>query len=106
MDTLSPMESFYTRFKNPLVLIVIVLAQVIALATQVQRPIEGGVTVQPDSGKVMLLRKWIVRTVTPFQKISHGTGMNVRYVWSNYIGLRHAREENLSLQQEVARLRQ
>jgi len=32
------MDSFFYRFRNPLVLIAIVLMQVIALAMQVQRP--------------------------------------------------------------------
>lgn len=100
------MESFFTRFRNPLVLIVIVLAQVIALAVQVQRPAAGGIGADTDEGKAMLLRRWAVAIVTPFERLSHGAGSNVRRVWSNYVDLRHARGQNQQLQAEIARLRQ
>ena len=35
------MESFFTRFKNVLVLVAILLAQTIGLAIQVRRPVES-----------------------------------------------------------------
>ncbi|HEY4356077.1 MAG TPA: rod shape-determining protein MreC [Acidobacteriaceae bacterium] len=99
------MESFFTRFRNPLVLIAVVLVQTIALAVQVQRPVQGVGGDHPDGAKTMLLRRWIVTLITPFEKISHGTGVNTRSLWSSYIDLRHTHEKNQELQQEVARLR-
>src|ERR1700733_1368392 len=96
------MESFFTRFKNVLVLVAILLAQTIGLAVQVRRPVEAGA---PDGSKVTLLRYWAVSIVTPFERFFHGIGYNVRHGWSNYIDLRHTREQNHDLQQQIARLR-
>jgi rod shape-determining protein MreC len=96
------MESFFTRFKNVLVLVAILLAQTIGLAVQVRRPVEPG---SPDGNSVTLIRYWAVSTVTPFERFFHGFGYNLRHGWSNYIDLRHTRQQNYDLQQEIARLR-
>ena len=101
------MDSFFFRFRNALVLIVIVLLQVVALAIQVQRPIEGAVPGStPDGRKVTLLRRWTVALVTPIERLVHGTSLDTRGVWDNYIDLRHTRERNQQLQQEVTHLRE
>lgn len=101
------MDSFFTRFKNPLVLIAIVLMQVIALAMQVQRPMKsadtGGVA---DGPRVTLLRRWTIFGIAPFERVMHGTSLKVRGVWDGYIDLRHTREKNEELKQDVARLRE
>jgi rod shape-determining protein MreC len=96
------MESFFTRFKNVLVLVAILLAQTIGLAVQVRRPVEPG---SPDGNSVTLIRYWAVSIVTPFERFFHGFGYNLRHGWSNYIDLRHTRQQNYDLQQEIARLR-
>src|SRR3984957_1919902 len=96
------MESFFTRYKNVLVLVAILLAQTIGLAVQVRRPVESGA---PDSGKVTLLRYWAASIVTPIERFFHGIGSNVRGGWANYIDLRHTRQQNHDLQQQIARLR-
>jgi len=103
------MESFFSRFKNPLVLIAIVLMQVIALAMQVQRPAKGfetGTGGTADGPRVTLLRRWSVVTVTPFEKAIHWSSMKVRGVWGDYVDLRHTRKANAELKQDVARLRE
>jgi rod shape-determining protein MreC len=101
------MESFFSRFKNSLVLIAIVLVQVIALAVQVQRPATGFNPGEAhDRHSVTLLRRWITAAVTPFERILHGSSLKVRGVWSNYIDLRHTREQNEALRKDVARLRE
>jgi len=100
------MDSFFQRFKNPLVLIAIVLLQTIALAIQVPRPGGGASSQKADGRKVSELRFWSSALVTPFERLIHGGGLNVRSVWSNYIDLRHTREQNRQLQLEIARLRQ
>ena len=101
------MESFFSRFKNPLVLIAIVLMQVIALAMQVQRPAKGletgGVA---DGPRVTLLRRWSIVTVTPFERVIHWSSMKVRGVWGGYVDLRNTRRTNEELKQDVARLRE
>jgi rod shape-determining protein MreC len=96
------MESFFTRFKNVLVLVAILLAQTIGLAVQVRRPVEPGA---PDGSSVTLLRHWAVATVTPFERFFHGVGYYIRHGWSNYIDLRHTRQQNHDLQEQIARLR-
>ncbi len=96
------MESFFTRFKNVLVLVAILLAQTIGLAIQVRRPVESGA---PDGSNVTLLRYWAVSIVAPFERVFHGIGSNVRGVWTNYIDLRNTRQQNRDLQDQLARLR-
>jgi len=101
------MDSFFFRFRNALVLIVIVLLQIFALAVQVQRPIEGTVPGgNPDGRKITLLRRWTVALVTPVERLVHGSGLHTRSVWDNYIDLRHTREQNQQLKQEITRLRE
>jgi rod shape-determining protein MreC len=97
-------DSFFSRFRNPLVLMAIVLAQVLALAIQVQRP--SGLGAGHEEGHhVTLLRHWLLAVVTPVERLSHGTGLDFRHTWSNYLDLRHTREHDQQLQQEIARLR-
>jgi rod shape-determining protein MreC len=101
------MDSFFTRFKNPLVLIAIVLMQVIALAVQVQRPAtEQASYGEPDSHHVTLLRRWSSVAITPVERVLHGSSLKVRAVWHDYIDLRHARTQNEQLKQDIARLRE
>src|SRR3984885_2505140 len=96
------MESFFSRFKNVLVLVAILLAQTIGLAVQVRRPVEAGA---PDGESVTLIRYWAVSTVTPLERLFHGFGYNLRHGWSNYIDLRNTRQQNRDLQEQIARLR-
>lgn len=96
------MESFFIRFKNVLVLVAVLLAQTIGLAVQVRRPVESGA---PDSHEVTLMRYWVVAAISPFERFFHAVGSDTRGAWANYINLRHVRQQNLDLQQEIARLR-
>ena len=110
------MDSFFYRFRNPLVLIAIVLMQVIALAMQVQRPSsvaevpsarameEAGSA--PDGKHVSLLRRWTVTAVTPLETAVHASSVKVRGAWGNYVNLFHTRQQDAQLKQEVARLRE
>lgn len=96
------MESFFTRFKNVLVLVAVLLAQTIGLAVQVRRPVESGA---PDGQDVTLMRYWVVAGITPFERFFHAIGYNTRSTWANYINLRHVRQQNEDLQRQIARLR-
>lgn len=101
------MDSFFIRFKNVLVLITLVLLQVVALAVQVQRPSESALPGSTADGrKITLLRRWTVALVTPLERFTHGSSLRTRSLWSNYIDLRHAREQNQQLRQEVTQLRE
>jgi rod shape-determining protein MreC len=100
------MDSFFTRYKNPLVLIAVIVAQVVALAMQVQRPAQGLGTDMPDGRESTLSRRWISATVTPIERILHGSSLKVRGVWSNYIDLRHVRQQDAQLKLDLARIRE
>jgi rod shape-determining protein MreC len=96
------MESFFVRFKNSLVLTVVLLAQVILLAVQV-RDSDG--PSQADGRKVLLVRSWVVAVVTPAERVSNAIGQGIRGAWTNYLDLRDTRQQNQQLKQEIARLR-
>lgn len=96
------MESFFVRYKNVLVLVAVLLAQTIALAVQVRRPVEAGA---PDAEQVRLIRLWVVAAVTPFERVSHAIGLNARNGWTSYIDLRHTRQQNTELKQQIAQMR-
>jgi rod shape-determining protein MreC len=110
------MDSFFYRFRNSLVLIAIVLIQVIALAMQVQRPskevdvptaraMEDAGAI-PDGKHVSLLRRWTVTAMSPFEAVVHVASLRVRGGWDGYINLRHTRQQDAQLKDEVARLRE
>jgi rod shape-determining protein MreC len=111
----STMDSFFYRFRNPLVLGMIVLLQVIALAMQVQRPSKDAeisarsmesAGAAPDGKHISLLRRWTVSAMAPLEVAVHGSSLKVRGAWANYVGLMHTREQDAQLKQEVARLRE
>ncbi len=94
------MENFFARYKNPLVLMAVLLIQVVALATQVKRQENG----RAAGGGTRLIRVWTVTAFTPVEKIFVSTGHFFRNGWHNYVDLRSVRKQNRDLQDEVARL--
>jgi rod shape-determining protein MreC len=101
------MESFFVRFKNPLILVAVLLAQTIGLAIQVRHPVVAGSesTSSSDPHSISLVRYWAVSVVSPFERFFLGIGHNVRAGWSNYVDLRHTRQQNAALQQQIADMR-
>ena len=95
------MESFFSRYRNALVLIAILLVQVIGLAVQVRRPAPNAA----DGHGVRLIRSWVVGLVTPPERLLHATGHGIRGFWTNYVDLIHVRQENKNLKSELDRLR-
>ncbi|HEV2618560.1 MAG TPA: rod shape-determining protein MreC, partial [Acidobacteriaceae bacterium] len=93
---------FITRFKNALFLILVLLAQAIALAMQVRTPADES---KPDGPNVRLIRMWATATVTPFERVAHAIGWTFHNGWSNYIDLRHVRQQNKNLEQQLTRMR-
>jgi rod shape-determining protein MreC len=93
---------FINRFKNALFLIVVLLAQAIALAMQVRAPADSS---QPDGRSVRLIRMWATAAVTPFERVAHAAGWGIHHGWSDYIDLRHVRQQNKDLQQQLTRMR-
>jgi len=93
---------FLLRFRNALFLIAILLAQALALAVQVRSPSN---TARPDSGGVRLIRMWTTGVITPFERGAQAIGSGLHHGWSNYVDLRHVRQQNQQLQQQLTQMR-
>ena len=89
-----------SRYKNILFLVAVLLVQVIGLAMQIRRPNPAG----GDGKTVRLIRLWAISLMSPPEKVVHGTGTGVRGMWSNYLDLRHVRQQNQELKERVSRL--
>jgi rod shape-determining protein MreC len=100
------MESFFIRYRNLLVLLVVLVAQIIGLAVQVRRTTEGRVSFDPQDGPgVRLIRLWANAVVTPPERAMHSSKLGLFNLWQNYLDLRHVSDENKDLQKTVDRLR-
>jgi len=52
------MESFFSRYRNPMILGMVLLLQVFGLAVQVKRPVDPR---HPEAGSVRMIRLWVFR---------------------------------------------
>lgn len=95
------MESFFSRYKNELVLVAVLFIQIIVLASNVER---DAPRVQSQA-RVSLIRVWTVNIITPVERAFVSTGHFFRDGWRNYIDLHNVRRENQRLQDEVNQLR-
>jgi rod shape-determining protein MreC len=93
---------FLTQYKNALFLIGVLLSLAIALAVQVRSPLDP---TQPDGPSVRLIRMWAMTAVTPLERVTHAIGYSAGHGWSDYIALRHVRQQNKDLQQQLERMR-
>src|SRR5215831_14995809 len=91
------METILGRYKNLIVLAVILFAQIIVLAMQVRRP--------GQEGEVRLIRVWAIGTVTPFEKAVIHTQKWFHDKWTGYLYLRGVRDENSQLRSEIERMK-
>jgi rod shape-determining protein MreC len=89
-----------SRYKNILFLVAVLVAQIIGLAAQVRRPNPNG----GDAPAVRLIRFWAIGLMSPPEKALHGSGSGLRGLWSNYLDLRHVRQQNQELTERVRRL--
>jgi rod shape-determining protein MreC len=97
------MESFVVRYRNLLVLLALLVAQILGLAMQVRRTRIGN---DPGDGRsVLLLRLWANALVSPPERLFHTSGHGISGLWQNYVDLRHVRQQNQDLQKTVDRLR-
>jgi len=104
------MESFFVRYRNVLVLLLVLLVQILGLAMQVRRLNTGRSTFDPeldphDGSSVRLIRLWANAVVSPFERGIHGSSQGVQWLWTNYFYLRDVRRQNQDLQSTVDRLR-
>jgi len=94
------MESFLTRYKNLLFLVLVLALQIAGLAVQIRRPSPGA----PDGHSVRLIRRWAVALISPPEEALHGGGSGIRDLWANYLDLRHVRQQNQDLRERVSRM--
>lgn len=91
------MESFLGRYRNLIVLVVVLFVQVLGLAVQVKR------TTDTDSSR--LIRVWAVTAVTPLEKTLVWVQTSTGNLWHNYFFLRGVRAENRELKQQIEQMR-
>jgi len=84
------------RYRNLIVLVGVLFAQVLGLAVQVKRT--------TDSEPTRLIRVWAVDVVTPLEKVLHWVQTSTGNVWHSYFYLRGVRAENRNLKQQIERM--
>lgn len=100
------MESFFTRYRNLVVLLALLVAQLIGLAMQVRRSSAGQSRIDADDpSSVRLIRLWVNAAISPPERLIHASKLGVVGLWTNYIDLIHTRQKNADLQKTVDRLR-
>ena len=100
------MESFFVRYRNLVVLLVLLVAQILGLAMQVRQTAEGRNSYDPrDSQGVQLIRLWANAVVSPPERAVEGSKSGAGWIWQNYFDLRNVRQQNKDLQAEIDRLR-
>ena len=100
------MESFFVRYRNLLVLLAMLVAQIVGLAMQVRQSDTGRVLLDPRDGSgVRLIRLWANSLVYPPEILIRTSKTGVGGLWQNYLDLRHVREQNQDLQKTIDRLR-
>jgi rod shape-determining protein MreC len=96
------MESFFSRYKNPLILAMLLIAQFVLLAVQVHPRLPGAAAA--DQAGVKVLRKSVTTLVTPPEKAAHSGGLGIRGLWSRYVDLVDLKQQNARLEAENQRL--
>ncbi|MFZ3341257.1 MAG: rod shape-determining protein MreC [Terriglobales bacterium] len=93
------MESVFGRYRNLIVLVGVLFAQILGLAVQVKRAKDR------DSEPTRLIRIWAVGAVTPLEKALSWAQASSGAVWHNYFYLRGVRAENRELKQQIEQMR-
>jgi rod shape-determining protein MreC len=100
------MDSFFSRYRNFLVLFVLLLAQIVGLAVQVRRTADGRGVLDPGDGPgVRLIRYWAESLVAQPERAAHYSKLGVFTLWQSYLDLHNVRQQNKDLQQTIDRLR-
>jgi rod shape-determining protein MreC len=87
------------RYRNLIVLVGVLFAQVLGLAVQVN------VKRATDSEPTRLIRIWAVGAVTPLEKLLVWAQTSTDNIWHNYFYLRGVRAENRSLKAQIEQMR-
>ena len=94
------MESVLGRYRNLIVLVLVLFAQVLGLAVQVKR---GGAA--NDAQDTRLIRIWAVGALSPFERSVVWIQNSSRNLWHNYFYLRGVRAENRQLKEQIEQMR-
>ena len=97
------MESFFSRYRNLLVLLVVLVAQLLGLAMQVRRA--DSHASEGDGKSVRLIRLWASAVVGPPENFIHWVKMGAVGAWQDYVDLHNVREQNKDLLKTVDRMR-
>jgi rod shape-determining protein MreC len=89
------MDTLLFRHRNTVVLVAVLFVQLIALAYQVRRP---------DS-EAPLIREWVMMLVSPPQRLVAGASRLTVDAWKDYIDLRGARRDTISLEEQLSQAR-
>ena len=92
------MESVLGRYRNLIILVLVLFLQVLGLAVQVKR----GATEGQDT---RLIRIWAISSVTPFERAMVWVQNSTSGVWHNYFYLRGVRAENRQLKEQIEQMR-
>ncbi len=84
------------RYRNLIVLVGVLFAQILGLAVQVKRT--------SDSEPTRLIRVWSVAAVAPLEKTLVWAQTSTGNLWNNYFYLRGVRAENRRLKQQIAQI--
>src|SRR5271155_4585894 len=84
------------RYRNLIVLVGVLFAQILGLAVQVRRT--------TDNEPTRLIRIWAVDVITPLEKVLVWVETSTSNVWHSYFYLRGVRAENRSLKQQIERM--
>jgi rod shape-determining protein MreC len=100
------MEPFFIRYRNLLVLLAVLMAQIIGLAVQVRRGEAGRNSLdQPDGSGTRLIRLWAEVLISPPERLIHNSRLGLAYLWQDYLDLHKTREQNRELEKTIDRLR-
>src|SRR6267154_4568234 len=91
------METVLGRYRNLIVLVGVLFAQVLGLAVQVKR------TTDIESSR--LIRVWAVGAVSPLEKALVWVQTSSGNLWHNYLYLRGVRAENRELRRQIEEMR-
>ena len=92
------MESFLGRYRNLIILVIVLFLQVLGLAVQVKT----GANERQDT---RLIRMWAVGAVTPFERAMVWVQTSTGNIWHNYFYLRGVRAENRALKEQIEQMR-
>jgi rod shape-determining protein MreC len=85
------------RYRNLIVLVAVLFAQVLGLAVQVRR--------SADTQPTRLIRVWAVAAVSPFEEGLHWFRTSGGSLWHDYLNLRGVRAQNRVLEQQLQQMR-